>query len=99
VAGGDPLRPRLSVHPIGASTVLVTYTSAVRHEAWDYANRSSIWVRDAGTWRLRFHQATPTNPQPSAPGPPFPCVTLPEIDREKGRPEDSSRDQSRRWAT
>jgi hypothetical protein len=53
--------PGFAVHPIDASTVLVTYTSAVRHEAWDFANRSSIWVRDSGTWHLRFHQATPTN--------------------------------------
>lgn len=54
--------PDFAVHPIDSDTVLVTYTSIVRHETWDYANRSSIWVRDAGTWRLRFHQATPRNP-------------------------------------
>jgi hypothetical protein len=54
--------PDFAFHPIDADTVLVTYTSAVRHETWDQANRSSIWVRDAGTWRLRFHHATPANP-------------------------------------
>ena len=53
--------PGFAVYPIDANTVLVTYTSVVRHETWDYANRSSIWVRDAGTWHLRFHQATPAN--------------------------------------
>ena len=55
--------PDLTVAELGADTVLVTYRSIVRHEELDYANRSSIWVRDAGAWRLRFHQGTPVRPE------------------------------------
>jgi ribonuclease HI len=25
--------------------------------------RSSLWVREAGSWRMRFHQGTPTPPK------------------------------------
>ena len=53
--------PDLTVSELGADTVLVTYRSAVRHGELDYANRSSIWVRDGAGWRLRFHQGTPVH--------------------------------------
>jgi ribonuclease HI len=54
--------PDLTVAELGADTVLVTCLSIVRHERLDYANRSSIWVRDGDAWRLRFHQGTPVRP-------------------------------------
>lgn len=54
--------PDLTVCPLGADAVLVTYRSIVRHGELDYANRSSIWVRDGEAWRLRFHQGTPVTP-------------------------------------
>jgi hypothetical protein len=48
-----------TVTELGQDTVLVTYLSIVWHGEVDYANRSSIWVRDGDAWRLRFHQGTP----------------------------------------
>jgi hypothetical protein len=54
--------PDFTVAELGADTVLVTYRSIVRHEELDYANRSSIWVRDRDAWRLRFHQGTAVHP-------------------------------------
>jgi ribonuclease HI len=51
-----------TVSQLGEDTVLVTYRSIVRHAELDYANRSSIWVRDGDAWRLRFHQGTPVHP-------------------------------------
>jgi len=38
---------------------LVTYVSEVQQETLERANRSSLWVRGAGVWRLVFHQGTP----------------------------------------
>jgi hypothetical protein len=29
----------------------------------DYANRSSVWVRDGEEWRILFHQGTPVRPE------------------------------------
>jgi hypothetical protein len=52
--------PDFTVHALSADAAPVTYRTAVRHETLDYANRSSIWLRDGSAWRLRFHQATPT---------------------------------------
>ncbi len=37
---------------LGDDVALVTYRAAG-------ANRSSIWVRRAGRWQIRFHQGTP----------------------------------------
>jgi hypothetical protein len=40
--------------------VLVTYISEVTYgEDIERANRSSIWSKANGEWRLRFHQGTP----------------------------------------
>jgi hypothetical protein len=87
--------PGFAVYGIDADTVLVAYTSVVRHETWDYANRNSIWVRGSGSWRLRFHQATPANPQKGSrrkgkPGPQVSRVvygpnSTPEIPRVRRR--------------
>jgi glyoxylase I family protein len=40
------------VHELSDGVVLVTYRGAM-------ALRSSIWIRRAGRWQLRFHQGTP----------------------------------------
>lgn len=39
---------------------LVRYTSVPSRAARGATHRSSVWVND-GRWRLRFHQATPTD--------------------------------------
>ena len=40
---------------VAADVVLLTY----RIEGVRSSLRSSVWVRDTGSWRLRFHQGTP----------------------------------------
>ena len=37
-----------------------TYTSEVEYDEVQRAHRSSLWVRQQGRWRLRFHQGTPS---------------------------------------
>jgi len=49
----------LTVHPVGPDVALVTYVSEAQFEDLERANRSSLWVREEGRWRLRFHQGTP----------------------------------------
>lgn len=49
----------LTVHPVGPGVGLVTYVSEAQFEQLERANRSSLWVREDGRWRLRFHQGTP----------------------------------------
>ncbi|WP_084103323.1 DUF4440 domain-containing protein [Demequina sp. NBRC 110056] len=39
---------------------LVTYVSIPAHGTRGATHRSSVWTND-GRWRLRFHQATPTD--------------------------------------
>jgi ribonuclease HI len=53
--------PDFAVVEPAPAVALVTYVSRVRHGDGEElaANRSSLWVRDDGTWRLRFHQGTP----------------------------------------
>ncbi|MFQ5557344.1 MAG: hypothetical protein ACE5GB_07545, partial [Acidimicrobiales bacterium] len=58
---GDPApgsEPRhMSARLVGGpDAVLVTYDLGGAERA---SLRSSIWVRDAQTWRLLFHQGTP----------------------------------------
>jgi hypothetical protein len=48
-----------AVRAIDGDTVLATYVSEVGDEAPQRANRSSIWSRIDGSWKLRFHQGTP----------------------------------------
>ena len=55
----QPINARLSdfaVHEVAEDVRLCTYVSDVDGEL---GNRSSLWVRTAGAWRLRFHQGTP----------------------------------------
>jgi hypothetical protein len=47
----------LSIRAIGRDAALVTYTS---DEPRGAANRTSLWRRADGRWRLSFHQGTPT---------------------------------------
>ena len=53
--------PRLRFTVIETNSVLLTYVSEVRRESGEVerANRSSIWSRHNGAWKLRFHQGTP----------------------------------------
>ena len=49
-----------AVRSITADVALVTYVSEVTYgEVKEVANRSSLWSRHAGGWRIRFHQGTP----------------------------------------
>jgi hypothetical protein len=47
------------VHPVAEDVVLVTYVSVVKYDEIEVGNRSSLWVRQHGEWKLRFHQGTP----------------------------------------
>lgn len=45
---------------VAPDVALVTYRGVVRTDgAVHVSNRSSVWVRAEGRWRLRFHQGTP----------------------------------------
>jgi glyoxylase I family protein len=53
-----------SAVPLATDVVLVTYrmTAIERGSATVVALRSSVWVRRAGRWRIRFHQGTARPP-------------------------------------
>jgi ribonuclease HI len=46
--------------PIADDTVLVRYTSVPLADGRGAAHRASVWLRVGDRWRLRYHQATPT---------------------------------------
>lgn len=49
------------IHSIDENTLLITYISEVAYkDGTQIGNRSSLWSKMDGTWRLRFHQGTPT---------------------------------------
>lgn len=50
---------RFAIRPLGPDTALVTYICEVGEGDPQRSNRSSIWSRIDGAWRLRFHQGTP----------------------------------------
>lgn len=54
-----PLR-NFTVHLVAEDVALVTYVSEVQDDTTELGNRSSLWVRHDGRWRLRFHQGTVT---------------------------------------
>ncbi len=55
--------PDFSARSIYGSVVQVTYNSAVEYDGKIiYARRSSIWIRENGAWKLKFHQGTPYEP-------------------------------------
>ena len=65
IAAEFPLR-NFSARFLSDDIVQVTYISQVTYGAdVQYGNRSSIWNRDAGEWKLRFHQGTPCQPPPT----------------------------------
>lgn len=48
----------------GPDLALLTYGTALRQSDGSLAHhtlRSSLWVRDRNTWRLRYHQGTPSD--------------------------------------
>ncbi len=53
----------VAVHVLAPDVALVTYRSRRTGSASEpnppAVNRSSIWRREGGTWRLVFHQGTP----------------------------------------
>lgn len=53
----------LRVDPVADDVAITTYRSTLRVEGHpdEHANRSSVWVRVDGNWRLRFHQGTPVD--------------------------------------
>ena len=54
-----PLR-NFSIALIDTNVALVTYISEVMYEEMEVANRSSIWLKNADGWKIKFHQGTPT---------------------------------------
>lgn len=58
----DATLHRFAVRPLSDDLALATYVSEVQYAETEWANRSSIWDRASGRWRLRFHQGTPTEP-------------------------------------
>ncbi|WP_214825692.1 DUF4440 domain-containing protein [Exiguobacterium algae] len=46
-----------SIHPLSEEHVLVTYR-ILNHELDRETLRSSIWTKDEGRWKMRFHQGT-----------------------------------------
>ena len=50
---------KFKVHFVSTDTALVTYISEIREKTVLRANRSSLWVKIDGKWKLRFHQGTP----------------------------------------
>ena len=46
----------LAFHEVSKDTILITYKSQVQYETLEIANRSSLWVKINGIWKLRFHQ-------------------------------------------
>ncbi|MFD1881971.1 DUF4440 domain-containing protein [Paracoccus pacificus] len=58
----------IDTHMLSPQIALVTYVSEVRYDrGTEWANRSSLWDRSSGEWRLRFHQGTPIEPLQKAP--------------------------------
>ena len=46
----------LTFHQVSQDTILITYKSRVQYETLEIGNRSSLWVKIDGVWKLRFHQ-------------------------------------------
>lgn len=54
--------PRFDARLIAPDVALITYISDVDFPGGrEVANRSSLWSREHGRWRIRFHQGTPTS--------------------------------------
>jgi hypothetical protein len=55
----------IKVVPLGETGVVVTYDAIVREAPQEdqgppprYQHFSSVWIKDGGQWKLKFHQAT-----------------------------------------
>ena len=51
--------------PIAGNIALITYKTVRTDPSTDERRavlRSSLWIREAETWRVRFHQGTPARP-------------------------------------
>lgn len=64
VLGADPVPiavelREFAAHAVAEGVVLVTYRT-VDPDGQLLGKRSSLWVRHQGSWRLRFHQGTPS---------------------------------------
>ncbi len=60
---GLVLSQDFALTPLGDSTVLLTYKSACLDDSGEihrYTLRASIWILTTDGWKIRFHQATPT---------------------------------------
>ncbi len=55
-----PLK-NFKAHTVSENVVLVTYVSEVFYEGLLISNRTSLWLKTPGGWKLRFHQGTPVN--------------------------------------
>jgi hypothetical protein len=56
--------PGLRIRGLGSDVALLTYRSETTYPddgVTLVANRSSLWQRIEGEWRLRFHQGTPVH--------------------------------------
>jgi hypothetical protein len=54
--------PNFRARYLADDVAQVTYVSEVVYDGRkELGNRSSIWSRIDGTWKLRFHQGTPTH--------------------------------------
>jgi len=58
----------LKVVPAGESSAIVTYDAIVRETKKEnegppprYQHFTSVWIKQAGGWKLKFHQSTPTH--------------------------------------
>jgi hypothetical protein len=51
-----PTMEDFKCHCLAEEVVLVTYRTVRKGES--AALRSSIWIKEAGVWRIRFHQGT-----------------------------------------
>lgn len=50
----------MAARTLAPGVVLVTYTAVRSHDGHHArSHRSSIWVRNAGGWQMRYHQGTP----------------------------------------
>lgn len=62
---GDTIRAKLpfenfEIIALSTDVVQITYISEVQYDERQVCNRSSIWVKTADGWKLRFHQGTAT---------------------------------------
>ena len=63
-AGTDIWSQSYSFTDLTPDIVQVYYLSAHNNNGTlsRYAKRTSIWVQDSASWKMQFHQATPTSP-------------------------------------